>query len=77
MHPSADYTDQLRQVMTDAGISVSPVTRRGNHAGLRFDAVDITEKGVTFLWLGKPVFMARRHQDELVHVRGEMALDLH
>lgn len=41
---------------------------------LRFDALDIAEDLVTFLWLGKPVFMVKRDQQQLVHLWGELPL---
>jgi hypothetical protein len=71
------YCDQLRQTMKECGLAVSPVVQRENKPCLRFDALDITEQGVTFLWLGKPVFMVKRNQDNLVHVMGEMVLEMH
>jgi hypothetical protein len=74
---SPSYCDQLRETMNECGLPTSPVVNRGDKAGLRFDAMDITAQGVTFLWLGKPVFIARRNQEELVHLPGEMVLDLH
>lgn len=30
---------------------------------------------MTFLWLGKPVFMVHRNQEQIVHMRGELPLE--
>lgn len=71
------YCDRLRQTLQECGLPVSPIIRRGEDAALRFDAIDVTETSIIFLWLGKPVHMARRNQDHLVHMVGEMTLSLH
>lgn len=73
---SPAYSDRLRQVMLTNGLPVSPVTKRGGEAALRFDSIDITEDKVVFLWLGKPVMMARRNMGHPTPVRGETALNL-
>ena len=69
----SSYSDQLRQAMADCGQPVSAIISRAGEPLLRFDAMDFTEDTVSFLWLGKPVFMARKSEGHLVHVRGETA----
>jgi hypothetical protein len=70
------YGEFIRATMLDNGLPVSPLTRHGDHSALRFDSVEVLEDRVTFLWLGKPVSMVRRHQGAPTPVRGEMSLNL-
>lgn len=74
---SPAYSDRLRAAMLSNGLPVSPITTRGGEAALRFDSVDISEDKVVFLWLGKPVFMARRNEGHPTPVRGETVLNLY
>jgi hypothetical protein len=69
-----NYGDQLRDAMVECGQPTTPITLRGGLPALRFDALDVDDDKVTFLWLGKPVYMARRNQGHLIHVRGDTAL---
>lgn len=68
------YSEQLRVAMRQCGLSTNPVISHAGQPALRFDALDITEDLVTFLWLGKPVFMVKRDQQQLVHLWGELPL---
>jgi hypothetical protein len=68
------YSDQLRETMRQCGLSVNPVVERAGQAALKFDAIDITDDRLTFLWLGKPVYMVKRNQEQLVHMWGELPL---
>lgn len=77
MQMSAMYSDQLRQTMEQCGLPVSPVVQRDQKPYLRYDAIEITDTAVIFLWLGKPVYMVRRSEGHLAHMTGEMALELH
>lgn len=70
----SSYSDQLRAAMTQCGLSINPVVKHAGQPALRFDALDIDEDLVTFLWLGKPVYMARRDGHQLVHLWGELPL---
>jgi hypothetical protein len=74
--PNPTYGDRLYAAMRECGQPTSPVVNQEGKAQLRFDAMEIDEEKVTFLWLGKPVYMARRNQDHLIHVRGETALNI-
>jgi hypothetical protein len=68
------YSDQLCAAMRQCGLSVNPVINRAGQPALRFDALEIAENLVTFLWLGKPVFMVKRDTQQLVHLWGEIPL---
>lgn len=70
------YGDVLRTAMLDNGLPVSPIQVQGDRTALRFDSVDVSEDRLTFLWLGKPVYMVRRHAGMPSPVRGETAITI-